>query len=71
MKTSTPTPPKPTSRSADEAAAHASRDPLAHVPPPAGRTDRFTAQLGDIEFVTVGSVEVVTHAADAENAQEE
>ena len=69
MKTTPPISPKPTSPSADEAGDHA-RDPLAHVPPPAGRTDRFTIQPGEIEFVIVGSIEVVIHSAGAENAKE-
>lgn len=28
------------------------------------RLDRFTAQPGDIEFITVGSIEVLIHTAD-------
>jgi hypothetical protein len=69
MKTTPPIPPKPTSPSADEAGDHA-RDPLADVPPPDDRTDRFTIQPGEIEFVIVGSIEVVIHSAGAENAKE-
>jgi hypothetical protein len=67
MKNSEPITPNP-SACADEAADHA-RDPLADVPLPVGRTDRFTAQPGDIEF-TVDSVEVVTHTAAAENSED-
>ena len=44
--------------------------PLADVPAPASREDRFTAQPGDIAFVTVGSSEVVIHAADAGDTNE-
>jgi hypothetical protein len=40
----------------------AADDPLADMPLPAGApTDRFTIHPGEIEFITVGSIEVVTH----------
>ena len=37
---------------------------------PARREDRFTAQPGDIAFVSIGSSEVVIHAADAGDTNE-
>jgi hypothetical protein len=36
-------------------------DPLADVPLLGPVTDRFTIQPGDIEFITVGSIEIVIH----------
>jgi hypothetical protein len=42
-------------------------DPLADVPLLVPVTDRFTIQPGEIEFITVGSIEVVIHAANKED----
>ena len=42
-------------------------DPLADVPLLGPVTDRFTIQPGEIEFITVGSIEVVTHPSDGED----
>jgi hypothetical protein len=42
-------------------------DPLADVPLHGPVTDRFTIQPGEIEFITVGSIEVITHPSAEED----
>jgi len=42
-------------------------DPLADVPLLGPVTDRFTIQPGEIEFITIGSIEVVTHPSAGED----
>jgi hypothetical protein len=41
-------------------------DPLADVPLLGPITDRFTIQPGEIEFITVGSIEIVIHPSAGE-----
>ncbi len=42
-------------------------DPLADVPLLGPVTDRFTIQPGEITFIKVGSIEVVTHPSSEED----
>ncbi len=61
MKTPKPVLPEP-SPPQQSTAPDAAGDPVADVPlPPGTPTDRFAIQPGEIEFITVGSIEVVTH----------
>jgi len=45
-------------------------DPLADVPLLGPVTDRFTIQPGEITFIKVGSIEVVTHPSSEEDETE-
>ena len=42
-------------------------DPLADMPLLGSNTDRFTIQPGKIEFITIGSIEVITHPLSEED----
>lgn len=62
MKTPKPVLPEPSPPQQGTAPDDAASDPVADVPVlPGAPTDRFTIQPGEIEFITVGSIEVVTH----------
>jgi hypothetical protein len=60
-------PPEPRSLTNDPVPAETHDDPLADVPLIGPVTDRFTIQPGDIEFIVVGSIEVVIHPADTDD----
>jgi hypothetical protein len=45
-------------------------DPLADVPLLGSVIDRFTIQPGEIEFITVGPIELVIHPSDGEDETE-
>lgn len=49
----------------------AAGDPLADVPLlPGAPTDRFTIQLGEIEFITIGSIETVIHSVATDDTKD-
>ena len=60
-------PPEPCSLTNDPVPPETHDDPLADVPLIGPVTDRFTIQPGDIEFIVVGSIEVVIHPADTDD----
>jgi hypothetical protein len=57
---------EPPTLTTDPLPAESSDDPLANVPLNGPLMDRFTIQPGEIEFISVGSIEVEIHAIETD-----